>query len=126
RARFPRDKPCGEFLTPETRRIFERLGVWEDVRRAGAYPVRRAELHAPKGIHADYRPGTDEPAGWSLRRTVLDAVLLNHARSCGAEVREGVSVRGLVKHGASVGGVIADREPQDHRHPVIPSSLHPF
>jgi menaquinone-9 beta-reductase len=26
RARFPRDKPCSEYLSPETTRVLERLG----------------------------------------------------------------------------------------------------
>ena len=36
RARFPRDKPCSEYLSPETTRILERLGpdVLPEVERA--------------------------------------------------------------------------------------------
>jgi len=97
RARFPRDKPCGEFLTPETKRLFRALGVWESVLAAGAVPVRRVELHGPGGARADYTPTEGEPAGWAIRRRVLDAVLLDHARACGAEVREGVAVRELAR-----------------------------
>ena len=36
KARFPRDKPCSEYLSPETTRILERLGddVLSDVERS--------------------------------------------------------------------------------------------
>ena len=31
RARFPRDKACGEFLTPQACHLLDNLGVWDDV-----------------------------------------------------------------------------------------------
>ena len=36
RARFPRDKVCGEFLSAEGCRVLERLGVLEGLLAAGA------------------------------------------------------------------------------------------
>ncbi|HXG23656.1 MAG TPA: NAD(P)/FAD-dependent oxidoreductase, partial [Chthonomonadales bacterium] len=106
RAHFPRDKPCGEFLTPETMRLFRSLGVWEAVRKAGAVRVPVAQLWSPNGALAQYSPEEEEAAGWSLRRTALDVALLENARAHGAEVREGVAVRGLVWEEGRVGGVI--------------------
>lgn len=100
RARFPRDKPCGEFLTPGAERQLRTLGVWEKVLAAGAASVARVELHAPTafGTRADYAPDAfGEPAGWAIRRRVLDAVLLDHARACGVEVWEGVTARELTR-----------------------------
>ncbi len=35
RARFPRDKPCGEFLSPPVRGLLQELGVYPAVLAAG-------------------------------------------------------------------------------------------
>ncbi|MBA2565119.1 MAG: FAD-dependent monooxygenase, partial [Gemmatimonadetes bacterium] len=39
-ARFPRFKPCGDFLSPEGTRILQRLGVEEAVQKSGARRLR--------------------------------------------------------------------------------------
>src|SRR5215467_12594139 len=49
RARFPRDKVCGEYLSPEASRILDRLGVLEAVEHAGARPLRGMRVTAPDG-----------------------------------------------------------------------------
>lgn len=105
RARFPRDKPCGEFLTPATRPILEDLGVWRELREAGLADVPAMRLYAPSGRSAEYKPFADEPAGYALRRITLDSVLLNAARRAGVEVREGCSVRALIRDGDMASGV---------------------
>ena len=107
RARFPRDKPCGEFLTPAARTYLEALGVWRELRDQGLSDVPSMRIVAPSGRAAEYRTGSDDPAGYSIRRTKLDAILLNAARSAGVEIREGVSVRGLVLEEKRVVGVAA-------------------
>jgi geranylgeranyl reductase family protein len=107
RAAFPRDKPCGEFLTPETERIFRRLGVWERLRERGLIPVSHAILHAPNRQEAVYTPAGEAQAGWTMRRTLLDATLLEQAKQHGVEVREGGAVRGLIQEGGRAVGVAA-------------------
>ena len=47
RATFPRPKMCGEYLSPETARILDRLGVLGDVDRAGAVPLRGMTITGP-------------------------------------------------------------------------------
>jgi menaquinone-9 beta-reductase len=36
RARFPRDKVCAEYLSPQASRIFSDMGVLEEIEAAGA------------------------------------------------------------------------------------------
>jgi flavin-dependent dehydrogenase len=107
RARFPRDKACGEFLTPETRSLLRDLGAWEAVCRAGLRPVAAMVLCAPDGSCVRHEPRHGGPAGYSLRRVTLDAVLLEQARAAGVQVREGVTGRELLRDGnGSVCGII--------------------
>jgi flavin-dependent dehydrogenase len=93
RARFPRDKACGEFLTPKARTILEDLGVWSALRVAGARTLKATLLCAPDGSRARHAPAHG-PAGYALRRVCLDAALLENARRAGVE---GCAVRELLR-----------------------------
>lgn len=95
RAAFPRDKACGEFLTPQARLLLQDLGVWNALVQAGARPVTATVLAAPDGRQIMHTPLDGGPAGYALRRVTLDAALLANARSAGAHVRENFAVRDL-------------------------------
>ncbi len=122
RARFPRAKPCGEFLSPAGTPILEELGVRERVDEAGAARLERVRVFAGGGPPVELTfpddPGAP-PWGYSLSRAVLDAILLDAARAAGAEVVEGVHVDRLVSgsagEAAGVAGHGADGEPWEAR-----------
>ncbi len=106
RARFPRDKACGEFLTPQAAHLLRQLGVWETLREQGMREVRATLLVAPDGRQVEHAPLEGGPAGYALRRTVLDSLLLQHARDKGVIVEEGFAVRELCRNDdGSVTGV---------------------
>ncbi|MET0894943.1 MAG: geranylgeranyl reductase family protein [Acidimicrobiia bacterium] len=93
RARFPRDKTCGDGLTTGALRALEHLGF--DVRALPSY-VRITEtvLVSPAGRHISLplpSPDRGEFAG-VVPRAELDAALVTHARALGVNVREGVRV----------------------------------
>src|SRR2546430_6541834 len=98
RARFPRDKPCSEYLSPQASRILEDMDALEEIERAGAAQLRGMRVHAPDGAVIEgefaashgWRPF--RPHGVALRRRLLDSILLDRARAAGARVREGVRV----------------------------------
>ena len=50
RATFPRDKLCGEYLSPESARILDRLGVLKAIDAAGALVTPGTEI--PDGMLA--------------------------------------------------------------------------
>jgi len=101
RARFPRDKPCSEYMSPQASRILDEMGLLERIERSGAAHLAGMRVRAPNGAtfhgrFADvpgYRGYRD--LGLALRRTLLDALLLDRARAVGAIVREGVRVTSL-------------------------------
>ncbi len=106
RARFPRAKPCAEFLSPEASRSLARMGALDAVEASGAAQLAGMIVHAPNGarIHGRYvaehgfRAFRDR--GLSVQREVLDRILLDQARAAGARVEEAVRVVDLT-HDAS-------------------------
>jgi menaquinone-9 beta-reductase len=111
RARFPRDKACGEFLTPPTRTLLTDLGAWEALCAAGVRSVETMVLVAPDGNETRYTPPDASPVGYTLRRVALDRILLDAARQAGVAVYEGVAVRGVMRDEVGRGcGVVAQAE----------------
>lgn len=104
-ARFPRDKVCGEGVSPEAWRLLEALGAADRVRALSPRPLRGMRLVSPDGtaFQGEYRRGAG--LGLAVRRLALDAALLGVAREAGASVREQARVTGLLRAGASVEGV---------------------
>lgn len=98
RARFPRDKPCAEYLSPQASRVLDAMGVLESVESAGGAQLDGMIVRAPSGerfvgefvaAHG-YRGFRDR--GLALPRRVLDAILIQRARDAGARVLEGTRV----------------------------------
>ena len=114
RARFPRDKICGEYLSPEGSRILERLGVLARVEARGARPLRGMRIVGPDGTllvgdyPLDHARSADHPQALAVRRRVLDSALVERAREVGVSVREGMRVVDLLREGTRVTGVIAE------------------
>jgi flavin-dependent dehydrogenase len=106
RARFPRDKPCGDCVNPGAVNELERLGVAADLRRE-LQPKALAgwRIEAPDGafFHTTFGGGRE---GWSVRRRDFDAALLDEACRAGARVRFGLRVADLVVEDGRVVGVI--------------------
>jgi len=101
RAHFPRAKPCAEYLSPEASRVLHAMGVLSAVENAGAAQLTGMRVRAPNGFEIEgafaaehgFRGFRDR--GLALRREVLDALLLDRARACGAFVHEGVTLEAL-------------------------------
>src|ERR1041385_2847851 len=65
RARFPRDKPCSEYMSPEAVRHLHLLGVLERLDRAGGYPLPGTTVIGP---HGSALTGQFARAGAALHR----------------------------------------------------------
>jgi 2-polyprenyl-6-methoxyphenol hydroxylase-like FAD-dependent oxidoreductase len=105
-ARFPHEKLCGEFLSPEAWIVFERLGLSEAVTRLGYHPIHRIRLSTPWGriLEAKFTDPDGLP-GIGLSRSALDALLVQHARDAGTEVIEGARVGPPIVQEGRVAGV---------------------
>jgi len=107
-ARFPRDKVCGEGVSPEAWRLLGRMGAAAAVRALRPQPLLGMRLTSPDGttFQGDYA-GAREP-GFAVRRWCLDRALLDCARRAGAEVREGVRARDVEIEGGVVRAVLVE------------------
>jgi geranylgeranyl reductase family protein len=94
-ARFPRDKVCGEGISPEAWRLLGEFGAADVVRALAPRPLTGMRLVAPDGtVFAGHYGGGRQ--GLALRRSAFDAALLAVARRAGVEVREGTRVTDLL------------------------------
>jgi geranylgeranyl reductase family protein len=89
KARFPRDKICGDGLTTGALRLLEDLGL-DPAAVASWQPVEDVVVRSPSGREATF----PLPRGQGLyaavaRRADLDAALLDVARAAGVRVLEG-------------------------------------
>jgi geranylgeranyl reductase family protein len=91
RARFPRDKLCGDTLNPGTLSILDRLGIAAPVRQR-AMAVTGMNISGPNGarIAASYPDGV---RGAALTRRELDILLVEAATAAGATFEPGIIVR---------------------------------
>lgn len=85
---FPRDKVCGEFISPAAWRFFDPLGVRSQIEHSGYHPIQGAAFYADgaRKVHVPFISNH----GLGLSRQALDLILLNHAKSQNVEVREGI------------------------------------
>ncbi|HYL21688.1 MAG TPA: NAD(P)/FAD-dependent oxidoreductase [Gemmatimonadales bacterium] len=110
RARFPRDKPCSEYLSPATTAILERLGgdILGAVEGAAHAKLYGMKVVAPDGaVMCGRFLDAPRPYSFALPRTTFDSILVAAAARAGAVVQERVMVDDLVWEGGAVAGVIA-------------------
>ena len=92
KGRFPRDKLCGEFLSPESRESLVVLGVWNHLASLRPPTIRRARFSTAGGQHVSLAlPGP----GFGVSRVALDVALFEAAGRAGARTRTGVEIEGL-------------------------------
>jgi geranylgeranyl reductase family protein len=89
KARFPRDKCCGDGLTAGALRLLEELGL-DPMTIASWQPVSDVVVRSPSGRHVVF----PLPRGQGLyaavaRRADLDSALIDVARSAGVKVLDG-------------------------------------
>jgi flavin-dependent dehydrogenase len=91
---FPSDTLSTAFMQDEAAERLDRWGLLGTLAGAGTPGVEEMNMHA-MGMTFPSPPG--KYPHYSPRRTVLDTILVEAAREAGADVREGFSVRELVR-----------------------------
>jgi menaquinone-9 beta-reductase len=121
RARFPRDKLCGDTINPGTLAVLRRLELTSRF-KARALRVDGMVVTGERGalVRGSYGAGC---YGLAIRRRDLDIALLEESSGAGALVEEGVLVKGPLteSEGCRVrvrGVIIADRDGRDIRIPA--------
>jgi menaquinone-9 beta-reductase len=113
RAKFPRDKTCAEYLSPQASRILSDMNVLDEIERSSPGHLAGMKVRAPNGqfAHGEFASTHGfrgfRDYGLAVRRTILDAIVLEGARSAGARVEEQVRVTDVARDTAGrVSGVI--------------------
>ncbi|MBI2922746.1 MAG: NAD(P)/FAD-dependent oxidoreductase [Planctomycetes bacterium] len=112
RATFPREKPCGEYMSPEALATLHRSGA---LPRVEALPHRKLVGHEIWSYDGSHLRGTYHafggyapfrPYGIAVRRLLFDHELLRHAATFPrVTVRDGFRVDDLIRIGGRVVGV---------------------
>ena len=97
RERFPRQKLCGEFISPECLAHFERLDVLDEMLDAGGDRIFETRFFETRGRSVAV------PSKWfgqgdfalSLSRAEMDHQLLKRAKEAGCKVLEATTITGL-------------------------------
>lgn len=115
RSRFPRHKLCGDTLNPGALAVLARHVETSEL-LANSDDIHGMLITGPGGVavRATYGPGI---TGRAVTRRVLDAWLLRHAGEAGAQVEEGVAVKGAYEVSGRVRGItVARREGGEATH----------
>jgi flavin-dependent dehydrogenase len=104
REHFPREKLCGEFISPECLQHFGDLGVLDEMLDAGGDRIRETRFFAAGGSSIAVPNDWFETNSFalSLSRSVMDNTLLERAKQCGVKVIDGCSVTSVEKQNGSI------------------------
>jgi len=126
-ATFPRDKVCGEFISPAADVILERLGVLSEIEALSPVRLRGVAIssYEKAGFAVEYPslPGTKRPmTSLSLPRVVFDRLLIKRVGQAGVAVKEGHKVTDFIVEEGKVAGVRGrddSKAPFEFRAPVV-------
>ena len=98
KARFPRDKVCGDLVSAKALAMLDQLGCLDAVVRHGYTPIASASVYLNDAEFSHARlprvPGLP-PHGHAVPRLVLDEILFRRAQAVGAETLEDCCVEGV-------------------------------
>ncbi len=110
-ATFPRDKVCGEFISPAADSILEELGVLASIEALSPMRLKGVAIssYEKTGFAVEYPSlnGTQSPVtSLSLPRFALDDLMLKKVREAGVDVKERHKVTDFIFADGNVAGVV--------------------
>ena len=107
---FPRDKTCGDGLTPRAVRQLWDMGLADELDRFHRYEGLRAMAHGIT-LELTWPAHPLYPScGYVVRRCDLDEFVAHNAENAGAELRQGTeAISPLIEAGRVVGAVVKDK-----------------
>jgi len=116
REKFPREKLCGEFVSPECLPHFQALDVLDEMLAVGGDRVTQTIFYEPDGKSVTVASawfGADLQGALSISRAEMDFRLLEKAKASGVEVLEETAAIGLLFDEDKVCGVKAKNKTGD-------------
>jgi flavin-dependent dehydrogenase len=108
RERFPRQKLCGEFVSPECFEHFRALGVLDEMLSVGGDRITETIFYEPNGKNVTIPTewfGGDVQGALGISRAEMDFRLLEKAKKIGVKVLEETSAVDLLMENGEVCGV---------------------
>jgi len=100
KAVFPRDKLCGDFITPGAVRLLREAGLVDPA--LAALPAALRGMRLTVGETVVPLPFPEGAPGWALGRRDLDAALMRAARAAGARILQGFRIEEVEDAGSVV------------------------
>tara|TARA_B110000438_G_C15810124_1_gene649236 strand:+ start:1544 stop:2800 length:1257 start_codon:yes stop_codon:yes gene_type:complete len=109
-AKFPRDKVCGEFISPGADPILEQLGVLNAIESLKPKRLKGVAISSYESMELDidYPAATEtavRPTSLSVPRYQLDALFIKQVQSVGVKVFEQHKVTNFVFNAGCVAGI---------------------
>jgi geranylgeranyl reductase family protein len=120
---FPRDKVCGDFISPRSQQVLANLGCLDQVAELGAHRISGGNLFVNgRQITSSTIPGRGglPDYGYVLPRLIFDEIVFRQAQQSGATTIEGCTVKEIYfdQDGVTVEAV-QDRRPVRFRGKMI-------
>jgi menaquinone-9 beta-reductase len=108
---FPRDKTCGDGLTPRAVKQLGDMGLATQLEMYHRYHGLRATGHG-MSLELTWPTHPDYPSyGYVVKRRHLDQMVADHAVKAGATLRQGVeALSPVIENGFVCGAVVKDKE----------------
>jgi geranylgeranyl reductase family protein len=110
KAKFPRDKTCGDALSGKSMKVLRELGLVDEIKKLPHAKIYGVTFSSPSGhvvsipfLNSD--PSRDEGVGYCMRRIHTDNMFFNCAKRLGAKVLEQFQVQSLIFENNKVIGV---------------------
>ena len=100
RARFPREKVCGDAISPRALRVLENLGLGEWLYARHFEQPRSLKVYAPSGRYAEIEAPESIGLGMVIPRIELDNAILKNAIEAGVV---------FVEEAEAIGASLSDR-----------------
>jgi geranylgeranyl reductase family protein len=107
RAKFPRDKTCGDGISGRSVSILKELGVLDDLKKEEHHDMYGVTFSSPNGTVVPVsakKDGAKEAPGFVCRRMVFDNILFQNAKKLAAQtIEEFVATDLVMENGRPVG-----------------------
>jgi flavin-dependent dehydrogenase len=106
--KYPREKLCGEFISPECLTHFAELGVMPNIAAGGGSDLAETIFFARNGRGVSVKSewfGSADSMALGLSRSEMDECLMECARASGVEVCLETSATGLIVRSGNVCGI---------------------
>lgn len=106
--KFPREKLCGEFISPECLVHFKDLGVMPELDLIGGTALAETIFFARNGKGVSIKSewfGSSHSTALGVSRAVMDEALMQRARIAGVDVLDETTVTGLISYANKISGV---------------------